>query len=106
IPFENLHLAPELPVTVAELVNDKREDKEVKGYLARKAEEFEGLQVATLGCAGRPAHCILDAARDADLVVMASHGTSGISRWLLGSVATKVVRGSETPVLVVNAKDP
>lgn len=38
---------------------------------------------------------------DIDLIVMASHGRSGLGRWLLGSVAEKVIRSSEVPVLVV-----
>ncbi|MDH3707202.1 MAG: universal stress protein [Acidimicrobiia bacterium] len=37
----------------------------------------------------------------ADLVVMASHGRSGMTRWLLGSMTEKLVRASEVPVLVV-----
>lgn len=44
-----------------------------------------------------------------DLVVMASHGRRGFSRWLLGGVTTKVVRSAEKPVLVVagaDAKEP
>ena len=46
---------------------------------------------------------ILDAADSsgADLVVMASHGRTGMTRWLLGSVAEKIVRSSKVPVLVV-----
>ncbi len=37
----------------------------------------------------------------ADLVVMASHGRTGVGRWLLGSVADKVVHASPVPVTVV-----
>ena len=39
----------------------------------------------------------------ADLVVMSTHGRSGIDRWLMGSVAEKVLRGAEAPVLMVPA---
>lgn len=38
---------------------------------------------------------------DADLVVMASHGRSGMTRWLLGSMTEKLVRAADVPVLVV-----
>ena len=38
---------------------------------------------------------------DIDMVIMASHGRSGLGRWLLGSVAEKVIRTAEVPVLVV-----
>jgi nucleotide-binding universal stress UspA family protein len=105
VPFENLHLVPQLPITVAELVNDEGEDNEINAYLDQKAKEFGDLKVTTECVKGHAGDCILESSHDADLIVMASHGTSGVTRWLLGSVATKVVRGSETPVLVVNARE-
>ncbi len=48
------------------------------------------------------AHGIVETARTdgADLIVMGSHGRSGIARLMLGSVATKVVAESSVPVLV------
>jgi nucleotide-binding universal stress UspA family protein len=39
-----------------------------------------------------------------DLIVMATHGRSGLDRWVLGSVAEKVLRYGETPLLLVNAR--
>lgn len=53
---------------------------------------------------GDPAHTILDAARETDLIAMCTHGRSGLSRWTLGSVTEKVLRHAEEPVLVVRAK--
>jgi nucleotide-binding universal stress UspA family protein len=50
---------------------------------------------------GEPAAAILDAAAEVDLVLIATRGLKGIARALLGSVAGKVVRLSERPVLVV-----
>jgi nucleotide-binding universal stress UspA family protein len=41
---------------------------------------------------------------DADLVVMSSHGRSGLGRWIMGSVAEKILRHGETPLLLVHAK--
>lgn len=41
---------------------------------------------------------------DADLVVMSTHGRSGLGRWTLGSVAERVLRYSEIPLLLVNAR--
>ena len=40
----------------------------------------------------------------ADLVVMSTHGASGLSKWVLGSVAEKVLRNSDIPLLLVNAR--
>jgi nucleotide-binding universal stress UspA family protein len=52
--------------------------------------------------AEQPAVAILDEARreEADLIAMTTHGRSGLTRLLLGSVADKVLRGSALPVLV------
>jgi nucleotide-binding universal stress UspA family protein len=54
-------------------------------------------------CFGRPADEILAFADkvDADLVAMSAHGRSGLSRWVFGSVADRVLRGSVCPVLLV-----
>jgi nucleotide-binding universal stress UspA family protein len=55
---------------------------------------------------GDPAEEIVDYADKADvsLIVMATHGRSGIRRWALGSVADKVVRATKRPVLLVRAR--
>lgn len=42
---------------------------------------------------------------NADLVAMSTHGRSGISRFAIGSVADKVLRGGSVPVLMVRASD-
>jgi len=43
--------------------------------------------------------------QDVDLIVMGTHGRTGIERYLLGSVTEKVIRLSDVPVLTVNAED-
>jgi nucleotide-binding universal stress UspA family protein len=52
---------------------------------------------------GTPHRAVLDYAdeHDVDLVVMGTHGRTGLDRYLLGSVTEKVVRLSEVPVLTV-----
>jgi len=54
------------------------------------------------GAEGAPA-AIIDLARKTSdsLVVMSTHGRSGIGRWLLGSVTERVIRHSSVPVLVI-----
>jgi nucleotide-binding universal stress UspA family protein len=56
---------------------------------------------------GSAAEVILKAAvqRQADLIVMATHGRSGISRWALGSVADKLLHAASTPLLLVRARN-
>lgn len=52
---------------------------------------------------GSPFAGIADAARPGDVIVLASHGRSGLTRWVLGSVAEKLIRLAEAPVIVVRA---
>ena len=79
---------------------------EAKTYLDGIIEKLRagGLEhvVATV-IEGDAASEIIDAARQtpASLIVMASHGRSGVGRWLLGSVAEKVVQHSHEPVLMI-----
>ncbi|MBI3953925.1 MAG: universal stress protein [Chloroflexi bacterium] len=77
-------------------------------YLALLAADAakSGLPVESLVLHGLPGDSISDVARrtPGSLVVMSSHGRSGLSRWALGSVAEKVVRDSSAPVLVLQSK--
>lgn len=50
---------------------------------------------------GNAAEGIIDASDDYDYIIMSSHGRTGFSRFLLGSVAEKVLRLAHTPVMVV-----
>jgi len=56
---------------------------------------------------GEAAEWILEYADeiDADLVAMATHGRSGVSRWTLGSVASKVLHAGNTPLILVRASE-
>jgi nucleotide-binding universal stress UspA family protein len=72
-------------------------------YLAAIArrDELDGIGLIMEVLTGSVAHKILDVVEDekADLVVMCSHGATGIKRVMLGSVAQKVARHSTVPVL-------
>lgn len=66
--------------------------------------EAAGLETVEASIAQGTAHqAILDYVenRDIDLVVMGTHGRTGLDRYLLGSVTEKVVRASDTPVLTI-----
>ena len=67
------------------------------------AAEDAGVEAVTAIRAGVPDEEITDYATEADvdLVVMGTHGRSGLGRFLLGSVTERVVRGSRVPVLAV-----
>lgn len=56
---------------------------------------------------GPAAYAIVEAARlhGADLIVMTTHGRSGLKRLILGSVAESVLRGTTTPILLLRAPE-
>lgn len=56
---------------------------------------------------GQPADEILAYAQEqgCDLIVMSTHGRSGVGRWVYGSVADKVLRGSTIPILLVRVQE-
>jgi nucleotide-binding universal stress UspA family protein len=72
-------------------------------------ERAEAAGVTAVGAVevGTPHRTILGYAddEDVDLVVMGTHGRTGLERYLLGSVTEKVVRTAEIPVLTVRAAD-
>lgn len=85
---------------------DWYEDANERGhrYLQEAAEAIpDGFEVETRVELGSPAERIVAVAEevDADHIVVGSHGRSGVSRLLLGSVAERVVRTSPVPVTVM-----
>jgi nucleotide-binding universal stress UspA family protein len=84
-----------------------KQEKQAQKYLGRiaKAMETKGIKVDTEVLLGNPAEEIIIYAKHpgCDLIVISSHGRSGVSRWTHGSVADRVFRGSPVPVLVVRA---
>jgi len=73
----------------------------MRSYLAQVANA--GVTLKPHVHQAEPAASILTVASevDADLIVMGTHGRSGMSRALLGSVAEKILRSSPVPVLIV-----
>jgi len=77
---------------------------EVEKYVSQVASQLkkEGLNAKGVVVEGRAADEILNYAKknQSDIIVMSTHGRSGVSRWVIGSVADKVVRHSPIPVLL------
>lgn len=75
---------------------------EVRDYVARNLPELKG-EVETRVVDKEPSQAILETADeiDADVIVMGTHGRTGWRRALIGSVAEKVVRHSQRPVLCI-----
>ena len=70
--------------------------------LATEAKQPVTVRVMT----GVAAKAIVEAAGPEDVIVMASHGRTGVKRWFLGSVAEDVMRKAESPVLLIRADEP
>ena len=66
-----------------------------------------GLNVRRQVLRGAPAPALLDLARETprNLIAMTTHGRSGLTRWMMGSVAEALVRGSGDPVLVIRPRE-
>ena len=79
--------------------------KQCNIYLGEVEKQLrdKGFNVKTASVLGKPAEEIVDyaAKNGVDLIIMASHGRAGVSRWAYGSVADKVLRSSCVPVLLV-----
>ena len=82
-------------------------EKQGQKYLDRVAKGLErkGIKVQTEMLMGNPAEelIIYTKTENCDLVIMASHGRSGPSKWAHGSIADKVFRSSYIPILMVRA---
>ena len=81
------------------------EEKKCALYLANVAKRFSRFPTECRVVRGTPAESIIETTgQDRDtLVAMGTHGRSGAKRWLLGSVAEKVLRGTMNPLFLVRA---
>lgn len=81
------------------------EEKNSASYLENVAKIFSRFPTECRIVRGHPAEAILETtSKDRDtLIAMATHGRSGAKRWLLGSVAEKVLRGTTNPLFLVRA---
>lgn len=70
---------------------------------ARGKLQKAGFRTSFLICQGAIAETILSVAAEhqADVIVMSTHGRSGVKRWLLGSIADRVVTNSDRPVMLI-----
>jgi nucleotide-binding universal stress UspA family protein len=83
--------------------------REAETYLAGKVAEIRGAgveRVVAIVAQGNAADEISDLARKTpnSLIAMSTHGRSGVGRWMLGSVAEKVIQLAPVPVLIIRAR--
>jgi nucleotide-binding universal stress UspA family protein len=92
------HLPKDLEDTVAEGVE--------RGFAELKGRFSASDDMATVHLRGEPAAELVDHAKqsDVDLIVMSTHGRTGIGHLVLGSVAERVVRTATCPVVTIKPK--
>lgn len=106
VPFMPIYGSPEL---VTPLIIDEKQKEAAEQYLRGLAQELQqkGFRAsATVKTGQQVAAEIIDFAKEsgADLIVMCTHGRSGITRWVVGSVANRVLVRAETPILLIRSK--
>jgi nucleotide-binding universal stress UspA family protein len=105
-PFMHVYGVAEL---VTPFVVDDKQKETAERYLTNLTDELKkrGFKVTAKVKIGlQVAAEIIDFAKEngVDLIIMCTHGHSGITRWVLGSIAHKVLTRAETPVLLVHLK--
>jgi len=101
----NAALSSEVNSTVLDQIKAKNET-EARQWLAGVAGGLKKKgfsDVETVVVRGKPVDEIAKfaAKNSVDLIVISTHGRSGVSRWAFGSVADKVLRTAKTPLLMV-----
>jgi len=90
---------PDYSSVLTDMLNNSKE------YVEHIAENLRlsGHSVKTIVKSGEPAIAILEESQELDVeaIVMSTHGRSGLSKWLFGSVTQKVLSAMPCPVIVV-----
>jgi nucleotide-binding universal stress UspA family protein len=80
---------------------------EAEAYLQRIVRRLQTDGIPARGIVKKesPEDAILQVSRDEkiDLIAMSTHGRTGLERWMLGSVAEKILRTAEVPLLIVHS---
>jgi universal stress protein A len=103
---------PTVPLQYVDAVTLDQLDKQVRQWSARQLDKLAGrarkagVRATALLRAGDPASMIVRTARSvrADLLVVGTHGRRGFQRFLLGSVAERVIATAPCPVVTVRTK--
>jgi nucleotide-binding universal stress UspA family protein len=109
-PPETIYLG-EYPIPIDPTILAERESGRktaAKDYLDQIVKRLKHESTTTLHAevlVGRVAESLIDYAEQngVDLILMATHGRSGVTRWVRGSIADRMLRSSNIPVLMVRA---
>lgn len=91
---------------IAKALEDERQIAEAYlSDLARKISAEDGSAVSFEIIDGIAGRAIVRFAEPGDLIVMSTHGRTGLKRWFIGSIAEEVVRHATVPILLVRATE-
>ncbi len=94
----------DFPEEVVRRIESKNRD-EAQGYLKKvmAAGPYDDARIESVILSGDVVETMMEyiARNHVDLIVMATHGLSGLSRWVWGSVADRILRSAGVPVLIV-----
>ena len=99
---------PEYRVYLSKIAARTEENiKKSQAPAVRKKAKVSSSVVSSKGLAARPAEEIVDYAdkENINLIIMATHGRTGITRWVMGDTANKVAQSFKCPLLLIRAKN-
>ena len=113
-----LHSVREDVIQIMEALNDNEKMIMAKAFIKRGIDqkyldkigailEVKGITADKVVKSGKPAEEIIHYAKTnaVDLIIMSTHGRSGVSRLMLGSVAERIIRQSDIPILLNHPSD-
>jgi nucleotide-binding universal stress UspA family protein len=105
-PSATMYAMPEVVAYQPQLYEDlKKAGQVILNDVQRLADEANVPSTAKLVQHSSPQEAILEAEKEADLVIMGTHGRRGFNRFMFGSVAEGVLRRAETPYLLIRNPD-
>ncbi|MCS6836629.1 MAG: universal stress protein [Anaerolineae bacterium] len=114
VPTTQAYMLYDIPIMA--LPSEEKRDEEAFDRLRAQTEKYlraradalrgEGLNVDTLIFSGVPEDIIIEQAKILDIsaIVISTHGRSGFSRWLFGSVTQKIINAMPCPIFVIPGK--
>jgi nucleotide-binding universal stress UspA family protein len=104
------NMGSEITLFTVSIASAEQLDRPMKAYLELKARELQaqGIKASCAVAYGNVPDEIVGFAdkNNIDLIIISTHGYSGIKRWVLGSVARKVLYGTSVQVLLIKSKAP
>jgi nucleotide-binding universal stress UspA family protein len=112
ITLLHVHQPAAHAIPAVELLPEVGTDQDLRQHLSRELEALakrysgHGVSIEPKLSEGVPYELIVEAAKDADFVVIGTHGRTGMRRLLLGSIAERVIRLSPVPTCTVRMEQP